>query len=227
MSEQSERQERGLMIAARTKLTQKGHVWRVPSQSGYKPYYQVDLSAKTCDCPDFEKREAKCKHIYAVEIVVERERSITETTDGDTTTPTVTETVKVTKRVTYGQDWTAYNQAQTHEKAMFLKMLHELCSCIVEPLQEKSRPRLLYKDMLFAAAFKVYSTVSSRRFASDLNDAREKGYITKAAHFNSVLRYLDNPALTPVLHEMIKASSLPLKALETSFAVDSSGFSTC
>jgi len=227
MSEQSERQERGLMIAARTKLTQKGDVWRVPSQSGFKPFYCVDPVAKTCDCPDYEKRGERCKHIFAVEFTIERESNTTTTTDGDTTTTTTTETLTVTKRTTYRQDWTAYNTAQTNEKAMFLKLLHELCNCIVEPVQEKGRPRLLYRDMLFAAAYKVYSTVSSRRFASDLNDARDKGYITKAAHFNSVLRYLDNSALTPVLHEMIKASSLPLKALETSFAVDSSGFSTC
>src|SRR6185295_2245396 len=107
MSEQSERQERGLMIAARTKLTQKGDVWRVPSQSGYKPYYEVNPESQRCTCPDFEKREAKCKHIYAVEVVIEREQSVTQTTDGNTATMTVTETVKVTTRVTYKQAWTA------------------------------------------------------------------------------------------------------------------------
>src|SRR5436190_1204720 len=109
MSEQSERKERGLMIAARTKLTQQGSVWHVPSQSGFKPFYQVDPTAKTCDCPDYEKREAPCKHLYAVEIVIERESSTTTTTtiDGDgnaTTTTTATEKLIVTKRVTYGQD---------------------------------------------------------------------------------------------------------------------------
>lgn len=227
MSEQSERQERGLMIAARTKLTQKGDVWRVPSQSGYRPYYRVDASAKTCDCPDFEKREAKCKHIYAVEFTIEREHSVTETTDGDTTTTTVTETVKVTKRVTYKQDWTAYNTAQTNEKHLFQSLLHNLCDLIVEPPQDMGRPRLMYRDMLFAAAFKVYSGMSARRFATDLNEAQVKGYVSKAAHFNSVNRYLDNPALTSLLHELIAQSALPLKALESSFAVDSSGFSTC
>src|SRR5436190_15650544 len=123
MSEQSERKERGLMIAARTKLTQQGSVWHVPSQSGFKPFYQVDPTAKTCDCPDYEKREAPCKHLYAVEIVIERETSTSTTTDGNTTTTTTTETVTVTKKVTYAQNWAAYNEAQTHEKAIFLKLL--------------------------------------------------------------------------------------------------------
>lgn len=229
MSEQSERQERGLMIAARTKLTQKGDVWRVPSQSGYKPYYEVDPNPESprCTCPDFETRRERCKHIFAVEFTLERESNTTTTTEGDTTTTTVTETVKVTKRVTYKQDWTAYNTAQTNEKHLFQSLLHELCNLIVEPPQEMGRPRLMYRDMVFAGAFKVYTGMSARRFATDLNEAQGKGYVSKAAHFNSVNRYLDNPALTSLLHELIAQSALPLKGFETDFAVDSSGFSTC
>lgn len=101
MSEQSERKDRAVIIAAKCKLTQNGSVWQVPSQSGFKPFYSVDPVAKTCDCPDYEKREAHCKHIYAVEIVIERESSISTVIDGDLTTVTTTETVKVTKKVTY------------------------------------------------------------------------------------------------------------------------------
>jgi transposase len=41
-----------------------------------------------------------------------------------------------------------------------------------------------------------------------------------------VSNYLSSPELTDVLKELITASSLPLKAIETDFAVDSSGFST-
>lgn len=229
MSEQSERQERGLMIAAKTRITQKDGVWHVPSASGYKPFYQVDDTAKTRDCPDYEKREAKCKHIYAVEIVIERENSTTVTTDanGDTTT-TTTETVKVTKKITYGQDWTAYNLAQTNEKAIFQKLLSALCANIIEPpAKPNGGLRNSYRDMMFAIVFKVYSTVSGRRFMTDLNEAKDKGYITKACHFNSVFNYLEMENLTSVLKEMIEHSSLPLKAMETDFAVDSSGFSTC
>ena len=233
MSEQSERKERGLAIAARTKLRKHGETWYVPSQSGYKAYYSVDPVAKTCDCPDYEKREAPCKHVYAVEIVIERESSTitTSTTNAHgitTTTTTATEAVKVTKRVTYRQDWTSYNKAQTNEKAIFQKLLHDLCANIVEPQQpENGRPPLSYRDMLFSIVFKIYSTVSGRRFMSDLNDAKEKGYITKACHFNSIFNFLEKENLTSVLQEMIRASSLPLKAIERDFAVDSSGFTTC
>jgi transposase len=45
-------------------------------------------------------------------------------------------------------------------------------------------------------------------------------------HFNSMSNYLAKPELTDILKGLITASSLPLKAVETDFAVDSSGFST-
>jgi transposase len=43
---------------------------------------------------------------------------------------------------------------------------------------------------------------------------------------NSVFRWLEHPSLTPLLKTLIEESAPPLKAVETDFAVDSSGFST-
>jgi transposase len=60
-----------------------------------------------------------------------------------------------------------------------------------------------------------------------LRDAQAKGYITRTPHYTSLSRYLENPALTPFLKLLIEASSLPLQTIESDFAVDSSGFSTC
>jgi transposase len=42
----------------------------------------------------------------------------------------------------------------------------------------------------------------------------------------TVCAYLENPALTPILHSLIIQASLPLKTVETTFAPDSTGFST-
>ena len=61
---------------------------------------------------------------------------------------------------------------------------------------------------------------------TDLNDAKEKGYIQRACHFNSVFNYLELESLTSVLKQMIEHSALPLKAIERDFAVESSGFTT-
>jgi hypothetical protein len=89
------------------------------------------------------------------------------------------------------------------------------------------RPRLPLADMVFASAFKIYSTASGRRFMCDLREAHGKGYLTRAAHYNSISRYLENASLTPLLKSLVEESSLPLQAIESDFAVDSSGFSTC
>jgi transposase len=80
-------------------------------------------------------------------------------------------------------------------------------------------------DMTFASVFKVYCGFSSRRFTTDLRDAFVAGHIDSTPHFNSVSNYLAKPELTDILKELVVLSSLPLKAVETDFAVDASGFS--
>jgi transposase len=224
MDEQQEREQRGLIIAAKAKLQQAGDGrWFVPSQSGRGTYYTVkpDAAKPHCSCPDFECRQLRCKHIFAVEYVIQREFIF----DEETQTETVTETVTV--KQTYKQEWSAYNRAQVNEKDRFLLLLAELCKGIEEPIQTNGRPRLPLGEMIFASTFKVYSTFSGRRFMSDLRDAQSKGYLTKTPHYTSISRYLENPTLTPFLKQLIQISAMPLQAVETSFAVDSSGFSTC
>ena len=217
----SEREQKALQIAAKSKLTRKGDTWLVPSQAGPKKY-MVDPNPQEphCTCPDFEARQLRCKHIFAVEYTIERE----QTSDGQTI---VTESVRVTQK-TYTQDWSAYNKAQTNEKSHFLAFLYELCSKIEEPIQKRTRGRqpLPLADVLFTVTFKVYSTLSARRFASDMRDALAKGYVSKLPSFNSIFDYLQMESLTPYLKHLIAESSLPLKSIETAFAVDSSGFST-
>jgi transposase len=217
------REQRGLEIAATARIARKGGAWLVPSQSG-KGRYTVCLHDETphCTCPDHETRGVRCKHIYAAMFVVRREQN----PDGSTT---VTETAITVREVrkTYPQDWRAYNMAQTTEKARFLELLHDLCAGVPElPRTKNGRPPLRIQDALFAACFKIYSTVSGRRFMTDLREAQAKGYIEKTPHFNSIFNYLENPALTPILRALIAESSLPLKAVEVDFAADSSGFTT-
>jgi len=80
--------------------------------------------------------------------------------------------------------------------------------------------------MIFSSTYKVYSTVSGRRFATNLREAKQRGYLSRLPHYNSVFRYLESEALTPYLKELVSLSAQPLKAVETDFAVDASGFST-
>jgi transposase len=125
---------------------------------------------------------------------------------------------------TYPQQWSAYNKAQTNEKDQFQSLLYELCKGIGEASQKTGRPRLPLEDMIFSACFKVYSTVSGRRFISDLRDSQARGYISKTPHFNSIFNYLENESMTEYLKMLIEESSLPLQTIESDFAVDSSGF---
>src|SRR5207237_2087454 len=87
--------------------------------------------------------------------------------------------------------------------------------------------RLAFEDIIFAAAFNVSSIVSARRFMCDLRDAHSKGYISKLPCYNSIFNYFEDETLTPYLKMLIEESSLPRQAIESDFAVDSSGFSTC
>lgn len=96
------RQQKGLEIAAKSKLRQSGDSWFVPSQTGHRgTYYTVkpDPANPQCSCPDFECRQLRCKHIFAVEYVIQREFTF----DEQTQTETCTETVTVRK--TYKQEW--------------------------------------------------------------------------------------------------------------------------
>jgi len=46
-------------------------------------------------------------------------------------------------------------------------------------MQKMGRPSLPLRDAIFSVTFKVYSTVSGRRFMSDHRDAGSNGFISK------------------------------------------------
>jgi len=123
------------------------------------------------------------------------------------------------------RNWTAYHAEQTNEKDKFQILLNDLCRGIIQPPHTKGRRPLPICDVVFSAAFKVYSTVSARRFMTDLREAHGNGLIGKIPCYNSIFNALESEALSPILLDLITRSSLPLKSLESSFACDSSGFS--
>src|SRR5262249_16392480 len=82
-------------------------------------------------------------------------------------------------------------------------------------------------DVIYAAVTKVYSTVSGRRASTDIAECAEKGMIEHAPHYNSVFRYMEDASLTPILRGLVEQSAMPLQAVESDFAIDGTGFSTC
>jgi transposase len=217
------REAKGLEIAARLRVVRDGAFWSVPSQKS-NARYKVDPDAPSCTCEDFALRQLPCKHIYATRIVRER--------DGAGVAPAAPQEPqpepKPAKRRTYKQTWSAYNAAQTNEKHKFQVLLADLCRGIVEPPPRQGRGRkpIPLRDAVFAACFKVYSTVSCRRFMSDLRDAHQRGHVGTLPHYNSIFNYLENPSLTPVLSDLVMKASLPLRTVEVDFAPDSSAFTT-
>ncbi len=211
------RKARGMAIAAITSIDKTPLGYRVPSQSGNGSYMVSVGETVFCSCADFEKRRRFCKHVVAVEYIIRRE----ERPDGTTIE---TKAMRVTAQ---GQSWAEYNAAQVNEQEHFVTLLRELADTIrQEPQQGRGRPRLPLSDMVFGIGVKVYSTMSGRRAMTDIRNAHRDGLMDKAPSFASVARYLENPSLTPVLKSLIERSALPLKAVETDFAADGTGFSS-
>jgi transposase len=208
------RKLRGAAIAEAGGLQKMGdHLWVVPSQS-HAGKWVVDHSGDepTCTCPDYEKRSAFCKHIFAIEI---HERRLTMPTD----TPT--------ERKTYTQDWPAYNAAQVNERDHFLQLLHGICQGITMPEQTgRGRPKTPLADVVFAMAIKVYEGKSGRRASSVIRDCAKDGLIDKPVSYNTISDYMRKSELTPLLRVLVQESAAPLAGLETTVAVDSSGFGT-
>lgn len=123
-------------------------------------------------------------------------------------------------------DWPAFNDAQIHEKELFMRLLYELCREVEEPSYEFGRPKALLADMVFASTLKVYTTFSLRRFMTDMNIAQAAGYIKRKCSYSTVSNYMRNQSLTPILQDRITLSAMLLRSVETQFAVDSSGLRT-
>lgn len=133
------------------------------------------------------------------------------------------------KKLTYPQDWESYNEAQTKEKIICEKLLLELLDSI--PDQEifskrGGRPWTPIRQRVYCMFLYAYSGYSSRRCISDLQMAKDRGIIPKVPHFNSILNFYSSKNITTLLMKLIWMTSLPLRHVEESFAIDSSGFST-
>lgn len=214
------RQERGRQLAKDTRIKLiSGMTWSVPSQTQNAGNYVVNMLAATCSCPDHELRRTKCKHIWAVELT----QTIETAPDGSTVT---TETVKVTRK-TYKQDWPAYNAAQCAEKSTVQTLLRGLCDGILTAPHPGRGPKPIpLCDAVYGMVMKVYTTSSGRRATTDIKACADAGHMTRAPHYNSLFNYFEKPEMTALLTALVEESAAPLAAIETSFAVDSTGFST-
>ena len=131
-----------------------------------------------------------------------------------------------TRSGSYSQNWKAYNDAQDDEKKLFRLILKELCGMVEDKEQSRGRPRIPLGDMIFSAAYMVYSNHPARRFKTDLLELGLSGFVSQVPHRNSISNCLRAEPVTAVLTKLIEISSLPLKHYEDEFAADSTGLST-
>jgi transposase len=109
------REIKGVQIAHSGRISETPKGWIVPSQSGKGSYLVYKEGKETkCNCPDCEIRGTKCKHQWAVEYFIK------ESVDGEGN-----KTVEKAIRVTYSQNWTAYNKAQNEEIRLFDELLKD------------------------------------------------------------------------------------------------------
>ncbi|MGH7294242.1 MAG: transposase, partial [Polyangiaceae bacterium] len=166
-------------------------------------------------CPDHETTGGTCKHQWALRYF----RHEAEAPDGS---DTVTEGV----RLTYTQDWRAYNRAQVEEKNRVQVLLHGLCDGIEEARRRPGRPPLPLRDAVYGSTMKVYTGMSSRRASTDLRSCEAAGHMSHAPAYNTVCKVIEKPGLYPLLRRLVDESARPLAAVERQFAVDGTGFAT-
>jgi transposase len=212
------RQERGLALVKGKGQRIKhiaGAKYLVPSATENAGGYVVDVEAATCSCPDHETRAVRCKHLWALSYF----RKEVEMPDGTTV---VTESI----RVTYSQNWPAYNRAQCEEKERVQILLRGLCDGNGPPAQGRGRPRTPLGDAVFGATMKVYGTMSGRRSTTDIRACETSGHVGRAPSYNTLFRVVEDAGNMPLFRALVDESAKPLAAVEKAFAVDGTGFST-
>ena len=149
------RQQRGMLIAATTPIARVENQWMVPSQS---------LSPVALRGRDGLRHSRTARAPTTNCGASPASTSMPWNSSRMRRPPTAPSPRRATARVTYAQNWPAYNAAQTAEKEEFCRLLHDLCAGVAEPAQVTGRPRLPLGDMIFAAASR--STRPSARAAS-------------------------------------------------------------
>ena len=205
------------------------HVMLVRTEADGEPDYTVDLQNNSCTCP--ASHGSKCRHIIAA----------IEFTLWDLHEPCIKEDCELSEAQligssdrkrksgdtqSYPQNWKAYNRGQAEEMIGLMSLLRPLTEAVEKSgiyLQNGlGRPSL--SDILFSMIFKASTGKSARGVRSHLKLFEMLGHIQKAPHSNTLSKYLNDAALTPILHDLITTTAMPLKRMEDAVAIDSSGF---
>ena len=132
-------------------------------------------------------------------------------------------TITQTIRKTYSQNWSEYDKASINQKTLFMKLLKDITGNLSQDYKF-GRPTLPVSDMVYSSVMKVFTTFSLRRFMSDMQIAKEKGYVNATPCYSSVGHFMQKKEVTPLLVSMITLTSLPLRTIEKDFSIYSTRF---
>jgi len=128
---------------------------------------------------------------------------------------------------TYSQDWHVYEKACSQEKLMFLKILKDSVDnlTIDQEYKGNGRPPAHYRDVIKSLCIKSYNNYSSWRTESELRIARAMGVIDYIPKRSTLIKYMQHPKVTSILHKLYKVIAEPLSHVEVFFAADATGIS--
>ena len=211
------RKAKAQQILNSTIITQQNQTnWRVPSQAG-KGSYKVTINEQQlkCTCDDFDLHNAKCKHILAIQLILQEEQGIKQ------------EPMQTPKKQSYPQNWKAYDQAKTNEFNLFLSLINELLTYITKESKPKTgRKPYSIKTQILSLCTKIYYNTDLRRATSVLKTLKNQFQLNKIPSFKTIDNFYKNPELSKLLDTLILASALPLAQIEETGATDATGFST-
>jgi len=129
---------------------------------------------------------------------------------------------------TITRDWNLYNQAQTQEKLIFLRIIDSAVNslCIPHKYQGNGRPTADTSIMIKACLIKVFNCFSARRTVPDMELSKAMGYLYQVPAFNTIIKYMGREELMPWLDKLYQTLALPFNKTEDTFAIDGTGFST-
>lgn len=193
--------------------------WLVRSARG-SGFYKVRHEKRdwSCDCPDFEEWGEPCKHVFRV-----YKEWFPSTRIG----PAPGE--PCAKIEPFEQDWASYDAGQQEEHRLVHVLLRALVDTVDEPEKRPKapgRPPVPFREQLFCAVQKVYSQLSCRRSHGLVEAARQRNQLSRIPHFGVSSWFLTRSDVSQVLYKLVEVSALPLRGIESEFAVDSTGFRT-
>jgi len=196
-------------------------VFIVPSATRRGVHYLVNVRERSCSCPDFAEYSAvpghRCKHVVSVLIVT---HEITLLEGGSVGQQKIT--------IQYPRDWRATNNYLVDLPRIGPSLIRDLVSGIplVGP-NGRGRPRVEKRNVVHAAILRTFERRTIRGAVEVMERSAAGGLGLDPMHYNTLCEHAADPALMPILQDLVGVTAKVLVPVERNFAIDSTGFTTC